>query len=96
MEQTILEVAAFTFRAYYWLIFIYVLMSWVPPVRDSKFGSIISAIVEPYLSIFRKIIPPIGGIDLSPLLAIFLYNMLTKFALQGIQTFLFLISNYIA
>lgn len=96
MEQTILEIAAFTFRAYYWLIFIYVLMSWVPPVRDSGFGRIITRIVEPYLSIFRKIIPPIGGIDLSPIVAILLYNVLTRFALQGIQTFILLISNYIS
>lgn len=48
----------------------YVFMSWVPQVRESTFGQVLSRLVEPYLSLFRRIIPPLGMIDFSPIVAI--------------------------
>ncbi|MCR8845733.1 YggT family protein [Paenibacillus sp. SC116] len=71
-ESTVLEYVAYLFNIYWWLVIIYVLMSWVPNVRSSFIGEIIGKIVEPYLSIFRRIIPPIGGVlDISPIVALF-------------------------
>lgn len=55
---------------YSWLIIIYVLMSWIPNARESGLGQMLGQIVEPYLEPFRKIIPPIGMIDISPIVAI--------------------------
>jgi len=50
----------------------YVLMSWLPNLRESFIGELLGKLVEPYLSVFRRIIPPIGGVlDLSPILAVF-------------------------
>ncbi|WP_235857671.1 YggT family protein [Paenibacillus albiflavus] len=54
---------------YNYLIIAYVLMSWVPNARDSYIGELLGKLVEPYLSIFRKIIPPLGMIDISPIVA---------------------------
>jgi YggT family protein len=65
---------------YSWALIIYILMSWVPDVRASKFGQLLGSICEPYLEPFRKIIPPIGMIDISPLVAIFLL----RFAERGV------------
>jgi YggT family protein len=54
------------------MIIAYVLMSWVPNLRASFIGELLGRFVEPYLSPFRKIIPPIGGvIDISPIVALF-------------------------
>lgn len=53
------------------LLIIYILMSWVPQAKDSPIGIVIGKIVDPYLSIFRRFIPPIGMIDFSPIVAIF-------------------------
>lgn len=61
-------------QIYYWLIIIYILMSWLPNARESSFGELLGKIVEPYLSIFRRFIPPIGMIDISPIVAIFALN----------------------
>ncbi|MFD2612823.1 YggT family protein [Paenibacillus gansuensis] len=59
------------FTVYRYLIIAYVLLSWLPNVRDSFIGELLGKIVEPYLSIFRRFIPPIGGmLDLSPIVAI--------------------------
>lgn len=60
------------FDIYKWLIIVYIFMSYLPNVRDSFIGKIISKVVEPYLAPFCRIIPPIGGvIDISPIAALF-------------------------
>lgn len=63
----IIGVAFYTYEI---LLFIYILMSWVPQAKDSPIGIGIGKIVEPYLSIFRRFIPPVGMLDLSPIVAI--------------------------
>ncbi|XP_057857604.1 ylmG homolog protein 2, chloroplastic isoform X2 [Cryptomeria japonica] len=40
----------------------------------------LSTLCDPYLNIFRGVIPPLGGLDLSPILAFFLLNALTNAA----------------
>ena len=53
---------------------IYFFTSWVPNIRVSKFGEILGKLYEPFLEPFRKIIPPIGMIDISSLVAcLYLY-----------------------
>lgn len=63
------------------LLMIYALMSWFPNARQSKFGEIVTKLVRPYLDIFDRLIPPIGGISFNVIIAIF--------ALDLIQTGLF-------
>ncbi|RCW46552.1 YggT family protein [Paenibacillus prosopidis] len=59
-------------RIYTFMIIGYVLLSWLPNARESFIGVFLGKIVEPYLGIFRRFIPPIGGmLDLSPILAVF-------------------------
>lgn len=65
---------------YFYILLISVLMSWIPSIKESAFGQAISRITDPYLDIFRRFIPPIGMIDISPIVAIFTLN----FARQGI------------
>jgi YggT family protein len=60
---------------YMYALFIYILMSWVPGARDSQFGAFFARICEPYLEQFRKIIPPLGMIDISPIVAIFVLQL---------------------
>ena len=59
------------FNIYRFMIFGYILMSWIPSLQQSSIGEILGKLVEPYLGIFRKIIPPIGMIDISPIIALF-------------------------
>jgi len=52
------------------MIIAYILLSWFPNARGSSIGQFLGKIVEPYLSIFRRFIPPIGGmLDISPIVA---------------------------
>ena len=59
-------------QIYVALMIIRVLLSWFPNINwyDPPF-SILSQLTDPYLNLFRSIIPPLGGIDFSPMLAFF-------------------------
>lgn len=67
-------------EVYFWMIFIYVLSSWIPNLRESQFGYTLGRLVEPYLSFFRRFIPPIGMLDISPIVAL----IALRFIGQGI------------
>ncbi len=53
-----------------WSIIIYVVLSWVSPGGYNPGAALVAAIVEPVLAPFRRLIPAIGGLDLSPLFAL--------------------------
>ncbi|MBA4494232.1 YggT family protein [Paenactinomyces guangxiensis] len=67
----IFKVIDWAFNIYYIMIFVYILFSWFPNVQGSPVGTLLGRLVEPYLSVFRRFIPPIGVIDLSPIVALF-------------------------
>ena len=53
-------------------IFIYVLTSWIRlPYALRAFQRFLYDICEPYLRLFRRILPPLGPLDLSPIVAVF-------------------------
>ena len=82
----ILSYISLAFNVYSYMLVGYVLMSWVPAVQDSAIGRFLKTVCEPYLGIFRKFIPPIGMIDISPIVAIF-YLILLKWAFIVIQKY---------
>jgi len=63
-------------------------MSWLPDLRNSSFGRLIGSICEPYLAPFRKIIPTIGGLDISPIVAILVLRLASQ-GLKQVFTFFF-------
>jgi YggT family protein len=72
---------------YVLLIFVYVLTSWVRlpyNVWVRRISEFLRDVCEPYLRIFRRILPPLGPLDLSPVVAIF-----ALFALKALVDALF-------
>lgn len=64
---------------YLLLIFVRILLTWFPTVSwMNQIESFLSPITDPYLNIFRSFIPPLGGLDLSPILAIIVLNVLAS------------------
>jgi YggT family protein len=67
------------FLVYIILIFVRILLSWIPRIPYnptlSAIINFIHEVTDPYLNVFRRILPPIGGggfaLDLSPIIAIF-------------------------
>ena len=50
-------------------------MSWFPNARGTSIGQFLAKICEPYLELFRKFIPPLGMIDISPIVALLVLNL---------------------
>jgi YggT family protein len=63
-------------------IFVYVLLSWVSPDGYSPIGRLLGSLVEPVLAPFRRALPSLGGLDLSPIVAILLISVL-RMVLNG-------------
>ncbi len=57
-------------RVYMLLIFVYVLSSWIPEWRYQNWHRTLGTICDPFLSMFRRIVPLMGMMDLSPMIAI--------------------------
>jgi len=75
------DVAAYVnsvFIVYIIIIFIWVLVSWIPrmPYNPTLRAVLdfVNQVTVPYLSVFRRVLPPIGGssfsLDLSPIVAV--------------------------
>ena len=74
---TIFGVLSDTLRIYSFLLLIRVLLTWFPSIDwNNGILSALCSITDPYLNIFRGVIPPIGGIDISSILAFLLLNFL--------------------
>ena len=75
------------FEIYSVLLIVYILMSWFPNAYQSTFGQLLARICEPYLAIFRRIIPPIGMISFSGIVALLALN-LARYGLDAVFIFL--------
>lgn len=60
------------------LITLRILLSWFPQAQSVSFLQPIFTVSDVYLNLFRGIVPPIGGIDISPIGAFFVLNLLTN------------------
>ena len=75
--ESLLYVLAWMLRAYSYMLVVYVLLSWV--MHEEHYPPIVrwlQSMVEPVLSQIRKVIPPIGGIDISAIAALLIVEIL--------------------
>ncbi len=78
--HTLVNVIVALINFYSILIVVYVLMSWIPRgsariVEDIR--SVLASVCEPYLGLFRRIIPPLGMVDFSPIVAILVLELIS-------------------
>jgi YggT family protein len=86
-RDDVADYVAALFLVYIILILIRVLMSWIPrmPYNPTLRAVLdfISETTDPYLNLFRRVLPPIGGggfgLDLSPMIGI-----IVLFVLRGV------------
>ncbi len=69
---TIIELAILSLNLFFFVILIKIILSWVAPHTHNPATALLSTMAEPVLRPFRRIIPPIGGFDISPIFAIIL------------------------
>ena len=74
------------FLTYTILLFVRVVGSWFPSIAQHSFMRFIMHYTDPYLNLFRRFIPPIGGVlDLSPLLGFFALQIFEQILLSFLR-----------
>lgn len=69
---SVLELAIQSFNLFFFAIIVKIVLGWVAPHTYNPITALVSTIAEPVLKPFRRIIPSVGGLDISPLFAIIL------------------------
>lgn len=70
---TLVQIVDSLINFYNILIIVYCLLTWIPMNPNgllADIGAVLDSIVGPYLNFFRRIMPPMGGIDFSPVIAV--------------------------
>jgi YggT family protein len=73
---------------YLLLLFAYILTSWIRlPYRPwlNRVQRFLYDVCDPYLRIFRRFLPPLGPIDLSPMVAIFVLLIIQNVAVSLLE-----------
>lgn len=59
------------FNLYFYIIIVRIFLTWIPSIDWWKQPwQTLAQITDIYLNLFRKFIPPVGGLDLSPIVAL--------------------------
>lgn len=64
------------------ILVIYALLSWFPGAPESALGQMVHRLVEPFLSLFKKLPLQFAGLDFTVLVAILLLNFLERLLAQ--------------
>ncbi len=67
-----MEIVCLVISGYFIILILRILLSWAtmvwsPPPAMDPVVRVIYDLTEPVMSMFRRVIPPIGGLDLSPI-----------------------------
>lgn len=66
------------------LILVWCIASWFPKPRDGVLADLLGALdalVRPFIELFRRIIPPFGAIDFSPIVGMFVLVLIERMIL---------------
>ena len=78
MQQLLITSIAQFLELYMILLVVRILLTWFQTFNwANQVAAFLSPITDPYLNIFRSFIPPLGGLDFSPIIAIFVLQILS-------------------
>lgn len=69
---SIIELATLSLNLFFFIVLIRVILSWVAPTNYNPMTVLLVTVSDPILRPFRRMIPPIGGLDVSPIFALVL------------------------
>ena len=79
MEAFLFQFLSILLTILSWAILIRVLLSWIPNLdRGNPLVRLLAQITDPVLEPARRIIPPIGGMDISPIVVLLLLRLLQQ------------------
>jgi YggT family protein len=81
---SLIELAILSLNLFFFATLIRIILSWVAPGNYNPITALLTTLSEPVLRPFRRIIPSVGGLDISPIFAIVLLQAAVIF-LQSIK-----------
>ena len=79
---SVYEIVRYILNAYTLVMLVYALVSWVPSMRGRWFDYV-AMLVEPVLTPVRRVIPPMGGLDLSFLIVLLVIQLVARNAVPS-------------
>lgn len=73
---SLIGVTSLFLKVFFFALIVSVILSWVAPGSYNPGAQLINQICEPLLSPFRRILPNLGGLDISPIFAFIALNLL--------------------
>ena len=93
--STFLQIIAQTLQIYSFVLIVRVLLTWFPNVdMGNPVLSTVSSITDPYLNAIRGLIPPLGGLDLSAILAFVALSLMQQLLVSASYAFAGGFGNY--
>lgn len=86
--RTPFELVLMAIQLYTIMVFIRILLSWIDRGGYNPISSMLVSLTEPLLRPARKLLPPIGGFDLSPILVLVGLSVLSIFVSQDLPRLL--------
>ena len=74
----------------FWSMIISVILSWVAPGSRSPGAELVYQITEPVLAPFRRLIPNLGGLDISPIFAFIAIQLLQSWVIPRLAYYAFM------
>jgi len=81
---SIIGVTALFLKIFFFALIISVILSWVAPGSHNPGAELVNQICEPALAPFRKILPSMGGLDISPILAFMVLKLLDMLVINNL------------
>ncbi|MCF8984930.1 YggT family protein [Pseudomonas syringae] len=81
---SIISVTALFLKIFFFALIISVILSWVAPGSHNPGAELVNQICEPALAPFRKIVPNMGGLDISPILAFLVLKLLDMLVINNL------------
>ena len=80
----IIGVTALFLKVFFFALIINVILSWVAPGSTSPGAELVNQITEPALAPFRRMLPSMGGLDISPILAFMVLKLLDMLVINNL------------
>jgi len=73
---SLIGVTSLFFKVFFFALIVSVILSWVAPGSYNPGAQLVNQLCEPVLAPFRKLIPNLGGLDISPIFAFIALNLI--------------------
>lgn len=81
---SLIGVTSLFLKVFFFALIISVILSWVAPGSYNPGAQLVNQICEPLLAPFRKLLPNLGGLDISPIFAFITINLIDRFVIGGL------------